>query len=772
MGGIGGAKRLTGTVGLLLLAVGLIAAAAFLYSQGLDRSTQWVGLVGGTIAVVAVARKPVQTLLSLRKYGGVLAHAKVADVAEDLAKALAVDWREWRQWRDENNPGTLRVRWTMTPEADLAMTGVSWDDVGTPTLTMDPLLMTTGGDAIYQAFLELVPRGRLVVLGQAGGGKSSIARQLAQDLLAQRPGGGRVPVFLPLASWDPEERLYDWVARQLSRDRQDLRRLVAGPLGRPPVPLAKALIDNDHLLLILDGFDEIAEQSRVKALDRIYGLGDQVPLVLTSRTAEYVEAIQEQGRGMPRAGVVELVPVSARAIKRYLARTTAAVPAGRWDQVFALLDKGDMNPVAWALRTPLMIWLAYVVYRGKGTFPGELADSHRFADATAVERHLLDSMVPAAYMYPSPGGRSWQRGQPQRWLGFLARWLERERTHDLAWWQLPGAADRRLDRVAAGLPVGMAAGVPTGVIVAAMDGLAAGLASGVAVTVLATARAFSRAVRWPALRLPGPTLGRAVALAIGLAAGLPFAFRGNLATGVAHGVAVGMLAGVAAGFIVHEGRTQPVQVRLRVRGNVRDFLRRLSLGLLLGLAFGAVLGGTLGVLSGLATGLVYGLLSLVMGLALGVEDGLQLWLDAPTDLMRSASPRMVLSDDRFAALERALFAGPLAGVAAGLAVGFAYGAMTGVEVGAAMAIAFAVSDRMVGVASSCWGGFTLARGWLALRGDLPWRLITFLEDAYDLGVLRRSGTVLQFRHARLQQRLAISPAGQAPLAPAWQGTRG
>jgi hypothetical protein len=50
------------------------------------------------------------------------------------------------------------------------------------------------------------------------------------------------------------------------------------------------------------------------------------------------------------------------------------------------------------------------------------------------------------------------------------------------------------------------------------------------------------------------------------------------------------------------------------------------------------------------------------------------------------------------------------------------------------------------------------RAWLALRGDLPWRLIAFLDDAYNLGVLRRSGTVHQFRHAALQQRLAISSA--------------
>lgn len=763
MGGTRMPQRLTGAIGLLVLAVALIVAAVFLYYQGLDRSTQWVGLVGGALALVAVARKPAQTLLSWRRYGGELAQARVADIAEELAMALVEEWRQWQTWRAESNPVTLHVHWTFTPDSQLAMTGVTWDDVGTAAVTADPALPSTEGDATYQAFIEQLPNGRLVVLGQAGSGKSSIARQLAQDLLVRRSAGGRVPVFLTLASWDPEERLYDWVARQLSRDHPDLDRLVAGPLGRPPVPLARALVENGHLFLILDGFDEIAEQSRAKALDRIYRLGDQVPLMLTSRTAEYVAEVQEVGRGMPRAGAVELVPVNTQAIKRYLAKTTAAVPPGRWGPVFDLLDGGGINPVSQVLRTPLMIWLACIVYRDKASVPAELADGQRFADAAAIERHLLDSMVAAVYMDANPDGRSWQPDQARRWLGFLARWLEQARTHDLAWWQLPLAADRRLDQVAAGLPVGLVGGVSSGLIVAAMDGLATGLASGAAFTALATARAFSRAIRWPAPWLPGPAKGRVIALATGLAVGLPFAFRGNLMTGVAHGVAIGMLAGLAAGFVVHESRTRPVQVRLRIRGNGMRFLQRVCLGMLLGLAFGAILGGTLGVLNGPATGLAYGLLSLVMGLALGIEDGLQLWLDAPTDLMHSASPQTVLSDDRSAALQRALFAGPLAGIAAGIAVSFAYGPITGAVVAAAMTAAFAVTDRMVGVASSCWGGFTLVRAWLALRDDLPWRLITFLDDAYNLGVLRRSGTVHQFRHARLQQRLAISQAQPPPV---------
>jgi hypothetical protein len=58
---------------------------------------------------------------------------------------------------------------------------------------------------------------------------------------------------------------------------------------------------------------------------------------------------------------------------------------------------------------------------------------------------------------------------------------------------------------------------------------------------------------------------------------------------------------------------------------------------------------------------------------------------------------------------------------------------------------------------SAWGRWlVVARFWLPLTGRLPWRTFTFLDDACRRGVLRRVGSVYQFRHARLQDRLAAS----------------
>jgi hypothetical protein len=45
---------------------------------------------------------------------------------------------------------------------------------------------------------------------------------------------------------------------------------------------------------------------------------------------------------------------------------------------------------------------------------------------------------------------------------------------------------------------------------------------------------------------------------------------------------------------------------------------------------------------------------------------------------------------------------------------------------------------------------------LATRTKTPLRLIRFLDDAHQLGILRQVGAVYQFRHAQLQDHLAAT----------------
>jgi hypothetical protein len=66
------------------------------------------------------------------------------------------------------------------------------------------------------------------------------------------------------------------------------------------------------------------------------------------------------------------------------------------------------------------------------------------------------------------------------------------------------------------------------------------------------------------------------------------------------------------------------------------------------------------------------------------------------------------------------------------------------------------------VVLSAWGWFLVTRLWLCGTGRLPWRLMAFLEEAHRRGVLRQTGALYEFRHARLQERLAAWPVADRP----------
>ena len=52
------------------------------------------------------------------------------------------------------------------------------------------------------------------------------------------------------------------------------------------------------------------------------------------------------------------------------------------------------------------------------------------------------------------------------------------------------------------------------------------------------------------------------------------------------------------------------------------------------------------------------------------------------------------------------------------------------------------------------GGYADARNRLFATRRMPWRLMPFLVDAHARGALRQVGAVYEFRHIRLQERLA------------------
>jgi DNA-binding SARP family transcriptional activator len=650
--------------------------------------------------------------------------------ARELATAIGRQWTAEAELRSLDRPKPVPLTWSSTEREVTAAASSVLD--ARPGEVPERLVLSGDLTDIVPKFRQ-VPARQLVVLGEPGAGKSVLAILLTLGLLADRRPGEPVPVLLPLASWNPHtEHLHAWLARRLVEEYPGLAN--TGTYGRDA---ALRLVLEGRIVPVLDGLDETPPGLHTAAIDAIdRAVAGGRPLVVTCRSAEYEVAARQEGAFLSRAAVVELNPVQGEDAIDFL---TARRRPGetRWQAVIRRLRQEPGGALAQALRTPLMVDLARTAYENPATDPGELCDTARFPDRTAIERHLLDAYLPAVYARrPAPPDRpsrfrDYDPAQARHWLGFLAGHLDRRGTHDLAWWQLERAVPSHV--------AGLYLGLPPAVL---------------------------------------------------------FALTGWLAAGPAIGAVYGVSFG-AAGFVTHRAmrRPGPLRVEARFAGTAFGFARRFAVGGVIGLSLG--FGWSLPVW-------VTGLLSVVFGLAVGVH----VWLDTPLDANRVSSPATVLRDDRTAALAlTASFTVSLAlfyalallltpddptteildgrfdvvlGVAGGVAAGLLGWFLVPHPGGAAYAVAGAIIGGQVfqpttSLVQACaagglfglsvglsvclaraWGALGPTTAWLAARGRVPWRLIPFLADAHQRGVLRQVGAVYQFRHARLQERLAES----------------
>ncbi|QXE36099.1 NACHT domain-containing protein [Streptomyces sp. GMY02] len=487
----------------------------------------------------------------------------MARIADRLALAVRGQWESEARVRRLNDPYPLPVSWRA---ADPGF-GESWPLLremagerpsGRPAppsgwATGPAGLAGTGGE-ITEVFLERVPTRRLVVLGGPGSGKTMLLVRLLLALVAERAEGGPVPVLFPLASWNPaEQTLESWMAERLARDYSGLGSPEAGYADHPDraghaaragqgqrpgqsqgqeqeqVSLARALLEHRLILPVLDGFDEIPTPFRAMALDAINAalpLGR--PLVLSSRVTEYGDTLAP-ARGVPvrlsGAAAVELRPLDAPDIAGYLKRDSGGqetAAAARWDPVIRLL--GGDAPVARALTTPLMLFLARTVYNPRPgeqaavlPTPADLCDPVRFPGAAAVRAHLFDAFVPAAYRPHPRYPCRWSPQQAEHALRYLARHLQHTLggTTDLAWWQVRRALPSRIAQVVTGVVLGV--------------------------------------VAWTAATVVGRLTALLAGLDSGWQTGPPAAMVAGLAGGIAGGIGCGLVAGVTGG--VAEGAT-------------------------------------------------------------------------------------------------------------------------------------------------------------------------------------------------------------------------
>ncbi|MBV9163510.1 MAG: NACHT domain-containing protein, partial [Pseudonocardiales bacterium] len=313
-------------------------------------------------------------------------------------------------------------------------------------------------------------RRRLVILGDPGSGKTTLAVQLLRQLLATRQPGEPVPVLVSLAGWNPTEepQLRTWLAARLAENYPSLRAF--GPT------MAEELAKQGHLLPILDGLDELPKPRQPKVIAALNkSLTDTDQLILTSRTTEYTD-VTKAGEMLASAAVIEPKPLTPAQAADYLTLCLPLEPAPSWCELLHRLRTGRAGHLAPVLATPLGLWLLRTVYTPRTDLTPLLTPG-----TTPVQADLFDQLIPAVLTTrlasPHHGDifcprHTWNPDDVRSWLTYLAQGLQQVRTRNLCWWYI---ARHTLTPRAVKLAVGLVVGLIFGLAAGLMFGLTFGL---------------------------------------------------------------------------------------------------------------------------------------------------------------------------------------------------------------------------------------------------------------------------------------------------------
>ncbi|ADJ43197.1 P-loop containing NTPase [Amycolatopsis mediterranei S699] len=288
-------------------------------------------------------------------------------------------------------------------------------------------------------------RGRLVVVGGPGAGKSILATCLCIDLAAAaigNPSGEPVPVKLSLLRFNPGGSPHDqpgsvaarlleaWIVRSLTE------------MYGIEAKMAARLVGERRIVPVLDGLDEMdARQYRparaaelVRALNH-FSSGELPRFVLTSRPGCFDRLTKPPGdqEAVPlqHATVIELEPLKRADVIAYL-KYRFPDPAGsprahaRWQPIITELRSGKETPLKQAMTVPLYLFLLTAAYRSDDSRPAEIL---RLTTVDEVRDRLFELLVVAGAERNGQVLGSYRHLPPERAMHWLENLAEAQVLH-------------------------------------------------------------------------------------------------------------------------------------------------------------------------------------------------------------------------------------------------------------------------------------------------------------------------------------------------------
>jgi DNA polymerase III delta prime subunit len=605
-------------------------------------------------------------------------------------------------------------------------------DYATPQEPRQPL---PKGTKISEKFFDQLGMGRsLLLLGDPGSGKTTTLLELARDLIEQAAQDVNlpIPIVFNLSSWkDPKQKLANWLVQEMIAKYQVDK------------SISQAWIQEQQLMLLLDGLDEVSQEHRaacVSAINDFSQTNGQTDIAICCRIKDY----ESLSRRLNIQGAIFIQPLTSDQINNYLTQAGEELVGVR----VAIKTDVVLQELA---RTPLMLSIMALAYRGVSidTLPqSDLEESRRFLFQTYIDQMLQRRGQ----------NKHYSREQTLKWLSWLARKMyEESQTVFLIERLQPEWLSTQQQRYFYTFGFGIALSLGVTLLLGSMIEWLSRLIGAHAPLGYLLVAGISAGILWGIAflhwqeRISEPSNRVRLGVIGSLVWGSYVFLWGNLMPAyLGSGLIYGLLLGFLSGLITD--RVNPVEkLKWSWSSAKTKFTNGLVVGLLVGIITGAVFGfiytigavssmlaaSCSGIIFGLIFGLVFELIGGLIGAIFGGFSGSEIEIRTVPNqgIYQSAKNAVAISiavgftlEILFRLLGLPIFSG------AGL------GILLGVFVGGSVCIKH---------------GFL--RLLLYLDDKIPWNYAHFLDYCASCIILQRVGGNYVFIHRLLLEHLAIEP---------------
>ena len=257
------------------------------------------------------------------------------------------------------------------------------------------------GTSVTDIFEEIGAGRTLLILGEPGAGKTITLLKLAESLIerAENDLSSPLPVIVNLSSWAKQRKpMQDWLVQELFEIYQASK------------SLGKTWVNQEQLILLLDGLDEVESQYRnacVSALNQFIQYYGRTEIVVCCRIYDY-EALSEQ---LTLRSAIYVQPLTPQQIDWYLEQVGKPLEALK-----NLLDRNaEIKSFA---SSPLILSIMSLAYQDCAL---DTLSKLSTADTDTSLQRLFDAYIKRMFFRRSNTAHRYSQVKSKNWLIWLAR---------------------------------------------------------------------------------------------------------------------------------------------------------------------------------------------------------------------------------------------------------------------------------------------------------------------------------------------------------------